>query len=342
MKKTVSILMTLILVLALFAVPVMAETESGDEPAIGLLSFLNLSEEEMLLRKSAEHPAYGYLIEHGVMELDQSGAPFQKVVFYDSLDSMLMGLISGEVDTLNVPDSTAKYLSSVNDQVKQISFYYPEKAEGFSQDLLDQICNGYSFMMLEENSDLRDQFDQVIAEMKEDGTLDELIKTHITDVAESGDTEVVAFEEFDGEPIRVAVTGSLPPIDYVAVDGSFAGFNTAILAEIGKRLEKNIELVQVDSIGRALALAQGKVDAVFRTRAQSEGVVEDDLESMSEEEIKAFMQDKRTNLTDEEIALMRNLLGSLSKEVFGNRDMPEGTVITAPYYTDLNVLVALK
>ena len=55
MKKTVSILMTLILVLALFAVPVMAETESGDEPAIGLLSFLNLSEEEMLL--SARLPA---------------------------------------------------------------------------------------------------------------------------------------------------------------------------------------------------------------------------------------------------------------------------------------------
>ncbi len=101
----------------------------------------------MLSRKSAEHPAYDYLIEHGVMELDKSGAPFQKVVFYDSLDSMLMGLVSGEVDTLNVPNSTAKDLSSVNDQVKQISFYYPEEAEGFSQDLLDQICNGYSFMV---------------------------------------------------------------------------------------------------------------------------------------------------------------------------------------------------
>ena len=342
MKKTVSILMTLILVLALFAVPVMAETESGDEPAIGLLSFLNLSEEEVLLRKSAEHPAYGYLIEHGVMELDQSGAPFQKVVFYDSLDSMLMGLISGEVDTLNVPDSTAKYLSSVNDQVKQISFYYPEKAEGFSQDLLDQICNGYSFMMLEENSDLRDQFDQVVAEMKEDGALDELIKTHITDVAESGDTEVVAFEEFDGEPIRVAVTGSLPPIDYVAVDGSFAGFNTAILAEIGKRLEKNIELVQVDSVGRALALAEGNVDAVFWTRAWSEGQYENGTPSMSDEEHDAFIQEKKANQSEEENAIMKKLSESIPREENSQRDMPEGTIVTAPYYTDMNVLVILK
>ena len=103
-------IMALVLLLTLFTVPVMAEEGSNDEPAIGLLPFLNLSEEEMLSRKSAEHPAYDYLIEHGVMELNQSGAPFQKVVFYDPLDSMLMGLISGEVDTLNVPDCTAKYL----------------------------------------------------------------------------------------------------------------------------------------------------------------------------------------------------------------------------------------
>ena len=87
-------------------------------------------------------------------------------------------------------------------------------------------------MMLDENIDLRDQFDQVIEEMKEDGTLEELVKSHITDVAESGEPEAVEFEEFDGDPIRVAVTGSLPPMDYVAADGSFAGFNTAILAEI--------------------------------------------------------------------------------------------------------------
>ena len=110
--------------------------------------------------------------------------------------------------------------------------YHPEKVEGFSQHLLNHLCNGYSFMMLDENIDLRDQFDQVIEEMKEDGTLEELVKSHITDVAESGEPEAVEFEEFDGDPIRVAVTGSLPPMDYVAADGSFAGFNTAILAEI--------------------------------------------------------------------------------------------------------------
>ena len=103
--------------------------------------------------------------------MEKDIVPFQKVVFYDSLDSMLMGLTSGEVTALSVPDCTAKYLCAANDQVKQVILYHPEKGEGFSQDLLNMLSNGYSFMMLEENSDLRDQFDQAIDEMKEDGTL---------------------------------------------------------------------------------------------------------------------------------------------------------------------------
>jgi ABC-type amino acid transport substrate-binding protein len=241
-----------------------------------------------------------------------------------------------------VPDCTAKYLCAANDQVEQAILYLPEKAEGFAQELLNALSNGYSFMMLEENSDLRDQFNQAIAEMKEDGTLDKLIQKYITDAAQSGETEAVEFEQFDGDPIKVAVTGALPPMDYVAEDGSFAGFNTAILAEIGKRLEKNIDLVQVDSVGRALALAQGNVDAVFWTRAESEGIVNEGLMTMSEEELEAYIQEIEKSRTVEENAIMNAMRDSLPKGVYKNRDMPEGTIITSPYYTDLNVLVTLK
>ena len=69
---------------------------------------------------------------------------------------------------------------------------------------------------------------------------------------------------FEGaETVRVAVTGSLPPMDYIAADGTPAGFNTALPAEIGNRIGKNIELVQVDSVDRAATLASGTVDAVL-------------------------------------------------------------------------------
>jgi glutamate racemase len=53
-------------------------------------------------------------------------------------------------------------------------------------------------------------------------------------------------------------------------------------------------------------------------------------------------QEKIANQTDEENAIMQKLFGSLPREEYLQRDMPEGTVITVPYYTDLNVLVTLK
>ena len=335
-------MVTLILVLALFTAPVMAEEESsGKTAAIGCLSYLNMTEEEMKSRLDAERPAYDYLRKQGVVEFDELGSPVVNVIFYDSLNAMLFGLQSGEISAMTLPDCTAKYLTSANDQLKQPILYYPEKAEEFSQDLLNVLCNGYSFMMLEENIELRDQFNQVIEEMKKDGTMKELIRIHITEAAQSGEPVAVAFEKFEGEPIKVAVTGDLPPMDYVAADGSYAGFNTAVLAEIGKRLEKNIELSQVESVGRALALAQDNVDIVFWTRARTEGAVGDGLSSMSEEEHESFKKEKAANQTEEETAIMLNMFGTMTHDEYMIRDIPEGTIITEPYYTDLNVLVMI-
>ena len=171
-KKNISMAVALMMTMSLFAVPAMAETESDDGNIVGYLSYLNMSEEDLDLSQENSIPAYNYLADHDVMEITEQVTPIQDNVFYDSLDAMLMSLTSGEVGVLSVPDSTAKYLTNVNDQVKQVVFWYPEKAEGFSQDLLNRIGNGYSFMMLEENRDLRDQFDQAIEEMKEDGTLE--------------------------------------------------------------------------------------------------------------------------------------------------------------------------
>ena len=338
MKKLVSLTLVLLLALSVLTAPAMAAGKDD----VGYLSYLNMSEEEFTVLREAYRPAYEYLEEHGVLESVGQRPSMQNTIFYDSLDAMLMGLMAGEVSAIDVPDCTAHYLCAVNDQIKQIIFFHPEKAEGFSQRLLGRISNGYSFMMLEKNSDLRDQFDQAIAEMKADGTLENLVRVHITEAAESGEPAAVAFEQFDGDPIRVAVTGALPPMDYVAEDGSFAGFSTAILAEIGKRLEKNIELVQVDSVGRALALAQGNVDVVFWTRAASEGSIENGTESLNEEGREAFIQEKRAHQTEEENAIMQNLRGSLTREVYRFRDMPEGTVNTSPYYSDINVAVTLK
>ena len=74
----------------------------------------------------------------------------------------------------------------------------------------------------------------------------------------------IRFERFNGaRTIRVALTGDLPPVDFVADDGTPAGYSVAVLAEIGRRLRVNIIPVNVDSAARTAALVSGRADVVF-------------------------------------------------------------------------------
>ena len=82
--------------------------------------------------------------------------------------------------------------------------------------------------------------------------------------------EAVKFEKFENAgSVKVAVTGDMPPIDYIAADGTPAGFNTAVLAEIAKRMKVNIELLNIDSGARAAALASKRADVVFWFRTDT-------------------------------------------------------------------------
>ena len=74
--------------------------------------------------------------------------------------------------------------------------------------------------------------------MKQDGTLDALTKKYIIDLKADEEPEAIEMPKVEGaETLKVAVTGDLPPLDLI----------TAVLAEISKRIGKNIELVSVDS-----------------------------------------------------------------------------------------------
>lgn len=135
------------------------------------------------------------------------------------------------------------------------------------------MSNSFSLLLREEDEALRDELNGAILDMQADGTLQKLVDEQIIAVNQGLEISPAALPRIEGAPtLRVAVNGTLPPMDYVAPDGAPAGFNTAMLAEIGNRIDRNIKLVQVDSVGRAAALASGVVDAVFWSCAGSSGL----------------------------------------------------------------------
>ena len=204
---------------------------------LGLLNKLNSSEEEFLdtWKKT-------YAPKNENLDI--------RVKFYDTLNAMQMALDAGEITEMILPDVVAQYLMNVN-------------KEFVSTLVLRSKGMGLAFGFREDSKKLRDEFNEALSVLRDDWTLGALEGVYIESKSLE-DAEPVEFIKFDGaETIKVAVTGDLPPIDYVDAGGNPAGFNTAVLAEIGAYLKKNIQLVNIDTGARTAALASGRADVVF-------------------------------------------------------------------------------
>ena len=162
-----------------------------------------------------------------------------------------MALEAGEIDSMSLPENVAEYVMNVNPKytVAGITRIEPiSLALGFRKD---------------DDPDLRNKINEALDAMKLDGTLAILQVKYILE-PNPEDPEPVEFRNFENvnKKIKVAVTGDLPPIDFIAADGTPAGFNTAVIAELGKRLKMNVETVNIESGARAASLASGRVDVV--------------------------------------------------------------------------------
>lgn len=236
-----------ILLTAIFAGSACAEV-------VGVLSRINSSPEVFQTAVSAKRsaatrtavlPAYGKDV---------------SCRFYDSMISMLMALNAGEIDSMSLPDCAAEYVLRVNQQTE---------ARGF---ILGSGWLNLVMGLKEGNEALRDKISAAINDMVKDGSLSLLIRDYIQG-PEARDAKAVPFDVFEGaETLTVAVTGDFPPIDYVDESGFAAGYNTAILAELGRRLHMNIKLIYTNAASRAAALMSGKADVVFWFEKYADGI----------------------------------------------------------------------
>lgn len=242
MKKMIAMVLALALTLAGFAACV-AE-EKGFKPELpsvvaGLLTYMNFgsSGEDVFVSEV-----------DGVNHFSRG---------YDDLNSAILAVKSGKIIVLaDLPQAVAEYITN--------------RAEGFvwSREGYFGGSVGMSMAVLKENEELYNKLNGAIIELNQDGTIDRLKEQYIDAFLDSNEEPVPeALPKFDGaQTIRIAVCGDLPPIDYIAADGTPAGFNIALLSVIAERLHVNFDLVQINMGARLLALTQGNVDVVFSNR----------------------------------------------------------------------------
>ena len=173
--------------------------------------------------------------------------------YYDSLASLLLALVNHEVDSITVPRPVGRYILENNTSLTLKGFNWWNIRSSASM----------NFGFLEENAGLMKRFNEALDGMKSDGTLAVLEKKYVDDFRENGMIPA-KFESFDdAETITVAVTGDLPPMDYINADGTPAGFNAAVLSEIAKRLHVNLKIMNIETGARIAALSSGRADVIF-------------------------------------------------------------------------------
>jgi polar amino acid transport system substrate-binding protein len=190
--------------------------------------------------------------EHMKNDNDQYADVTVERINYDNLSSALMDLESGKINAIGIEGCVANYMAAHNDKVTVVK---------------SNRTTDFSMMTMENNKEVFDILNNAIKAMKEDGTLATLVENELKAYINSDPTPK-ELPHFDGAmTIKVGVTGDLPPMDFVASNGKAAGFNIALLTEIANRAQVNIELVQIESGARAIALSSGNVDAVFWTKS---------------------------------------------------------------------------
>jgi hypothetical protein len=168
---------------------------------------------------------------------------------YASLSELQLALNGGKIDWAFLSYDTAKYMQSENPDLTV---------------LVDPtIIYSYAMATRSEDSALAEQLNGAITGLREDGTLSALEDQYI--YSDQGLSEKAATPvQKEGAPtIRIGLTGSLPPFDYVSADGVPAGFNVAFATALGEKLGVNIELITVEVDARLTALVSEKIDVVF-------------------------------------------------------------------------------
>ena len=211
---------------------------------VGVLSKANATEEQFSKLLTNDRLILSEVFADGIEASDIN------IHFYNSIIEMMLSLNRGEIDAVMCPIFFGEYALKHNPE-------YTLKGL-----VIGRVPLALSFGFLEEKADLQKRFNDALTDMN-DGALSLLLRDYVT--GPKADTPpAVKFEHFDdAETINIAVTGDLPPIDYIAADGTPAGFNTALLAEIGRRLHVNINPVNVETGARMSALKSGRVDVVF-------------------------------------------------------------------------------
>ncbi|MEI6050182.1 MAG: transporter substrate-binding domain-containing protein [Bacteroidota bacterium] len=179
------------------------------------------------------------------------GAEPKEIVYFNRGSDIFTALLSGKIDAFPTMKVSADYGLKRNSNLKAI-------------DVTINIEGGIIMAVRSEDLSLKVGLDSAITTLRENGTLKTLEDQWITNLPATNEPSNKEIPKIEGaKTVYVGVSGDLVPLDYIAADGRPAGYNVAILTEIGKLLKLNFEFVSLEAQAKFAALLSKKIDVIF-------------------------------------------------------------------------------
>lgn len=164
-------------------------------------------------------------------------------VYYNSYSDEISALKSGKIDAFLTDEPLAKEILKNNEGLKNLD----EKL----------TTDSYAFAINPKKSTLKEEIDEIILEMKKDGTLTKLEEKWF-----GNNEEQKELEKYDYKytyTIKFATVSGSAPFAYMK-NNEIVGYDIDVINYIGYRLGYKIEIVEMAFEGMIAALVSGKVD----------------------------------------------------------------------------------
>lgn len=166
-----------------------------------------------------------------------------KSAYYNSYSDEISALKSGKIDAFLTDEPLAKEILKNNDGLK----------------ILDKKLtnDSYAFALNPKKTELKEEIDKIIIEMKKDGTLSQLGEKWFGDNEEIKQLENYNYNYID--TIKFATVSGSAPFAYMK-NNEIVGYDIDVINYIGYKLGYKIEIVEIAFEGMIAALTSGKVD----------------------------------------------------------------------------------
>lgn len=172
-------------------------------------------------------------------------------ILYNRRSDANMAVLSGKCAGTPCPGFVADYYARRNDRLKVL-------------EPVAKVPFRVIMVLRKEDEALRDDLNRAMATLRDTGRIRELENDWITNLPVNGEPANIGQAISTGaRTCNVGISGDFPPLDYISADGRPAGFNVALMSEIGKQLDMRFEFISLEASARFTALAGRKIDVIF-------------------------------------------------------------------------------